>query len=286
MNFFINQAFNGLSYAGLLFLLAGGMTLTFGVMRIINIAQGSFYLIGGFLGWFIIRHVGDFWLALVFSTITVGGLGMLIERFLIRGTEGQDLRQMLLTMGIVLCVTDVTTMIFKGYPLTIDPPNWALGALSVGGFFFPVIRVMVLGAALLVYVALWWLLQRTKAGAMVRAAVDNRQVAQAFGINVSLLSMTVFGIGAAMSAFGGVIGGAVIAVYTGVDMEVLPLVFVVVILGGMGSLKGAALGALIIGLLDNFGKVLFPELSYFTLFIPMAVILAVKPSGIFGRAYR
>jgi branched-chain amino acid transport system permease protein len=283
MEFLVNQTFNGLSYAALLFLLAGGMTLIFGVMRIINIAQGSFYLIGGFVGWFIIRHVANFFVAIVIASLVVGVLGMLIERFLIRGTEGQDLRQMLLTMGIVFCITDITNMIFKGYPLTIDPPSWAMGSIFAGDFYFPVIRIIVVGAAILVYVILWWLENKTKAGAMLRAAVDNRQVAQGFGMNVPLLSMSVFGLGTALAAVGGVVGGAVTAVYTGVDMEILPLIFVVVIVGGMGSLKGAALGALVVGLIDNYGKALIPEFSYFTLFIPMAIILAVKPTGLFGR---
>jgi branched-chain amino acid transport system permease protein len=283
MDFLVNQTFNGLSYAALLFLLAGGMTLIFGVMRIINIAQGSFYLIGGFVGWFIIRHIANFFVAILIAGVVVGFLGMLVERFLIRGTEGQDLRQMLLTMGIVFCVTDITNMIFKGYPLTIDPPSWAMGSIFAGDFYFPVVRIIVIGAAILVYVILWWLENKTKAGAMLRAAVDNRQVAQGFGMNVPLLSMSVFGLGTALAALGGVVGGAVTAVYTGVDMEILPLIFVVVIVGGMGSLKGAALGALVVGLIDNYGKALIPEFSYFTLFIPMAIILAVKPTGLFGR---
>jgi len=283
MDFIINQTFNSLSYAALLFLLGGGMTLIFGVMKIVNIAQGSFYLVGGYIGYIIVRYVGNFYLALVVASVVVGFLGMIMERFFIRGLEGQDLRQMLMTMGIAVFIADVLLVIFGGYPLSLDPPDFCLVSLQVGDYYFHVLRLFMIGAAALVFIVLWWFENKTMAGAILRASVDNKEMAQGLGINVRFVTNAVFGLGTLLAAFGGVIGCAVTAIYPGVDFEVLPLIFVVVIVGGMGSLKGALVGAIIVGFLDSFGKGLFPELSYFTLFVPMAIVLAVKPTGLFSR---
>ena len=283
MDFLVNQTFNGISYAALLFLLGAGMTLIFGVMRIVNIAQGSFYLLGGYIGYVLVRHVGNFWLALLISSLAVGSLGLLLERFLLRGLEGQDLRQMLMTMGIALCIADLLLVIFRGDPLTLDPPAFFTISVKWGKYYFHLLRVLMVACAGLVYIALWWFLSKTRAGAILRAAVDNREMAQGLGINVRFVSMGVFGLGALLAAFGGVIGCAVTAIYPGVDFEVLPLIFVVVILGGMGSLQGAMVGALIVGIIDNYGRGLFPELSYFTLFVPMTIVLALRPTGLFGK---
>lgn len=283
MDFIVNQSFNSISYAALLFLLGGGMTLIFGVMKIVNIAQGSFYLIGGYVGYFVMRQVGNFYLALLVASVTVGILGMVLERFLIRGLEGQDLRQMLMTMGISVFIADLLLVFFGGYPLSLDPPDFCQVSLVVGNYYFHVLRIFMIGAAVFVYVILWWFENKTKAGAVLRASVDNKETARGLGINVPFVSMAVFGLGAMLAAFGGVIGCAVTAIYPGVDFEVLPLIFVVVIVGGLGSLKGAAVGAIIVGFLDSFGKGLFPELSYFTLFVPMAVVLAIKPTGLFSK---
>lgn len=283
MEFWVDQSFNGISFAALLFLLGGGLTLIFGVMKIVNIAHGTLYLIGGYIGYVTVLYTENFYLALLLACIVVGALGMVMERFLLRDLEGQDLRQMLMTMGITLILQDVLLLIFEGYPLSLAPPDWAAVSISVGGYSFYVLRLLMIGMAVVVYILLWWFQERTRAGAILRAAIDNRNMAQAMGVNVNLVTMGVFGLGSLLAALGGVIGCAFTAVYPGVDFEVLPLAFVVVIIGGMGSLKGALVGALVVGLIDNFGKALFPELSYFTLFLPMAVILAIRPTGLYGR---
>jgi len=158
------------------------------------------------------------------------------------------------------------------------------GALRLGGITFPIYRIFIMGVAVAVGLGLWLLLDRTRMGAMIRAAVDDGEMAQGVGINVPRISLVVFGLGAALAALGGVVGAGFLGVYPGADAEVLPYAFVVVIVGGLGSLPGAMAGSLIVGLLDNFGKALFPELAYFTLFAPMAVILALRPTGLFGRA--
>jgi branched-chain amino acid transport system permease protein len=283
MEFVIAQTFNGLSYAALIFLLGGGMTLIFGVMKIVNIAQGSFYLVGGYIGYIIVRYTGNFYLAIFGACVALTFIGMTMERYFLRGLEGDDLRQMLMTMGIALFFQDLLLVIFEGYPLSLTPPAFCALKLKIGHFSLHVLRLFMIGAAALTYLILWWFQEKTRAGAILRAAVDNKEIAQGLGINVPFVTMGVFGLGALLAAFAGVIGCAFTAIYPGLDFEVLPLAFVVVIIGGMGSLKGALIGALVVGLIDNFGRAIFPELSYFTLFAPMAAILAVRPTGLFGR---
>ena len=283
MDFLVNQSYNALSYAALLFLLGSGMTLIFGVMKIINIAHGAFYLVGGYIGYVIVRQTGNFYLALLVACVGVALLGMAVERVLLRGLEGQMLRQMLMTFGIAIFIQDVLQVIFKGYSFSLEPPAWCKTSLVIGPYSFYMFRLLMVGAAILAYVVLWLFHEKTRAGAVLRAVVDNQEVSEGLGINVNLVMQGIFGLGALLAAFGGVLGCAFTAIYPGMDFQILPLAFVVVILGGMGSLKGAAVGALVVGFIDNFAKALFPEVSYFSLFLPMAVILAVRPTGLFGK---
>ena len=283
MDFFVIQTYNSISYAALLFLLGSGMSLIFGVMKIINVAHGAFYLVGGYIGYVLVRQTGNFYLALLVACLGVAFIGMVIERLLLRGLEGQTLRQMLMTFGIAVLIQDVLQLIFKGYALSLKPPLWCSMSLKCGPYSFYLFRLFMIGGAVVAYVFLWVLQEKTRAGATVRAVVDNREVSQGLGINVNLVSQGVFGLGALLAAFGGVFGCAFTAIYPGMDFQVLPLAFVVVILGGMGSLKGAAVGALVVGFIDNFAKALFPEVSYFSLFLPMAIILGVRPTGLFGK---
>lgn len=283
MEFWINQAFNGISYAALLFLLGGGFTLIFGVMKIVNIAHGTFYLLGGYIGYTVVSFTGNFYLAFLVACCVIACLGIAMERVFLRDVAGQDLRQMLITMGIALFFQDLCLLIWGGHPLNLSVPAYLSKSIHVGGFYFPALRIFMIIAAALLFLVLWWFQEKTKVGAMVRAAVDNAEMSGGLGINVPLVTMGVFGLGALLAGFGGVVGCAFMGIYPGLDFELLPYAFVVVIIGGMGSLPGALVGALVVGLIDNFGKALFPELSYFTLFAPMAVVLAVRPTGLFGK---
>jgi branched-chain amino acid transport system permease protein len=284
MQFWVNQTFNGISYAALLFLVGGGLTLIFGVMKIVNIAHGSFYLLGGYLGVALFAQTGNFYVALGAAALTIAVGGMAMERLFLRAVEGDDLRQMLLTMGIALFVQDLCLLIWGGDPFNLRGPDYFARSLQVGGYSFPYLRLFMIVAAALLFVVLYLFQERTRTGAMVRAAVDNAEMTEALGINVPLLRMGVFGLGALLAAFGGVVGSAFMGIYPGLDFEILPYAFVVVIVGGMGSLTGALVAAVMLGLLDNFGKALFPEISYFTLFAPMGIVLALRPSGLFGRS--
>lgn len=283
MEFWINQTFNGLSYAALLFLLGGGFTLIFGVMKIANIAHGSFYLVGGYIGYTVVSLTGNFYLALLVACVVVGVMGMVMERLFLHKLGGQDLRQMLITMGIALFLQDLCLVIWGGNPLNLSVPAYLAGSIRVGKYYFPILRIFMLMGAPLLFLLLYWFQEMTKVGAMVRASVDNMEMSEGLGINVPLVTLGVFGLGALLAGFGGVVGCAFMGIYPGLDFELLPFAFVVVIIGGMGSLQGALVGSIIVGLIDNFGKALFPELSYFTLFAPMAIVLALRPTGIFGK---
>lgn len=283
MSFWIAQTFAGLSYGGLLFLLASGLSLIFGVMRIINMTHGSYFLLGGYLATTVLQVTGSWLLTLPIVALIVAFLGVSMQRYLLRPLGTEALPQVMVTIGLLLIIQQAAVDIWGGQPMTVDVPSYLDRSVEIGGIFFSVYRIFMIVMASVMAVALWLGLEKTRAGAMVRAAVDDSQMARALGINTVRLSMLVFGLGSFLAGLGGVIGAALIGVFPGVDFQILPLAFAVVIIGGLGTLKGAALGSLIVGLIDTFGKALFPELSYFTLFAPMAIVLAVKPTGLFGR---
>ena len=282
--FWVTQAFNGLSYGALLFLLASGLSLIFGVMRVVNLAHGSYFMLGGYVGLSVVWRTGSFVAALAVGALAIALIGAGMERlFLRRLPAPQTLGQVLMTIGFALIFQDIALLVWGGDPYTIPVPSPLGGSLRIRGLLFPTYRIFIVAVALGIGAALWLALEGTRTGAVIRAAVDDAEMAQGVGINVPAVSLSVFALGAGLAALGGVIGGAFLGVYPGADFEVLPYAFVVVIVGGLGSLPGAMVGSLLVGLLDNFGKALFPELSYFTLFAPMALILALRPTGLFGR---
>ena len=284
MEFWVTQAFNGISYGALLFLLAGGLSLIFGMMRIVNMTHGSYYLLGGYVGLSAIWRGGNFALAILAGAVAIAVVGIAEWNAFLKRLGGQELGQVLTTMGFALIFQDLALIIWGGDPYTIPAPAVLSGAYQIGNVYFPIYRVFIIAVAAFVAVLLWLVLEQTRVGAMMRATVDDPEMARGVGINVHAISMTVFALGACLAAVAGVVAGGFVGVYPGADFEILPYAFVVVIVGGMGSFKGALIGSLLVGLLDNFGKALFPELSYFTLFAPMAAILAVRPTGLYGRA--
>jgi len=281
--FWVTQTFNGLSYGALLFLLASGLSLIFGVMRVVNLAHGSYFMLGGYVGLSVIWRTGSYVLALVAGALALALVGIAMERLFLRRLPGQTLGQVLMTVGFALIFQDLALLIWGGDPYSIRPPSMLAGVVTAGPGRFPIYRIFIVVVAVVIGAVLWLALDRTRVGAMIRAAVDDPEMAQGIGIRVPRISLGIFALGAALAAFGGVVGAGFLGVYPGLDFEILPYAFVVVIVGGLGSLPGAMVGSLLVGLLDNFGKALFPELSYFTLFAPMALILALKPTGLFGR---
>lgn len=284
MNFWIIQALNGISFGMLLFLLAAGLSLIFGLMKVLNLAHGSYYLLGGYLGLTVLRFFDSFLLALLGATVGVTILGVLMERYVLRRIYGEVLRQALLTFGFLFIIADVALWIWGGNPQTLPKPEAFTGSLRMGAIVFPTYRLLVILVGVVMGLGLWWLQERTRLGAMIRAGVDDGEMAKGIGVNVPLLFTVVFALGAFLAAVGGIMGGVFVGVYPGADFEVLLLAFVVVIIGGLGSLKGAFVGGLVVGLIDNFGKALVPEFALFTVFVPMVIILAIRPTGLFGRA--
>ena len=284
MEFLVNQTFNGVTYGALLFLLAGGLSLIFGMMRIVNMTHGSYYLLGGYVALTVMWGGGHYLLAIVVGALVIALIGIVEWNAFLKRLSGQELGQVLTTMGFALIFQDLALMIWGGDPYIIPIPAMLSGSVSTGPFTFPIYRIFIAAVAAVIAAVLWLVLERTRIGAMMRATVDDPEMARGVGINVFLISMAVFSLGASLAALAGVVAGGFVCVYPGADFEILPYAFVVVIVGGMGSIKGALIGSLMVGLLDNFGKALFPELSYFTLFAPMAAILAVRPTGLFGRA--
>ena len=281
--FWLIQAFNGISYGALLFLVGSGLSLIFGVMRIVNLSHGSYFLLGGYVALSVIWTTGSWLLAIPVAAVTISILGLLMERIFLRPLGFDPLRQVLLTVGFAFLFQQAALDIWTGNPFDIDPPEALTQSIVVGGLHLPLYRIFMIGVALVIGLGLWLVIEKTRLGATIRATVDDAQMARGVGIDTSFISMLIFALGAFLAALGGVIGGAFLGVYPGLDFEMLPIAFAVVIIGGMGSLGGAAIGALLVGLADNFGKALFPEVSYFTLYAPMALILAVKPTGLFGR---
>ncbi len=282
-SFYLQQGLNGISFGALLFLLASGLTLIFGLMRVANITHGSYYLLGAYVGLSVMHWTHNFPLAIFAGGAAVAVIGVMMQRWFLARFHQQTLPQVLLTMGFAFIFSDQALLLWGGDPQTLPVPPVLSGTLILGSIYFPLYRLFVIAVGLFVYAGLWALQEKTRVGAMVRAAVDDAEMARGLGINVWKVMTGVFALGAFLAAAGGVIGGAFLAIYPGADFDVLPLAFVVVIVGGLGSLKGALVGSLLVGLLDNFGKALFPELSYFTLFTPMALILAIRPTGLFGR---
>ena len=284
MNFWIIQILNGVSFGMLLFLLAAGLSLIFGLMKVLNLAHGSYYLLGGYLGLTVLRFTDSFLLALLGAACGVTLLGILMERWILRRIYGEPLRQALLTFGFLFIFADIALWIWGGNPQTLPKPVPFRGSIRMGAIVFPSYRLFVIAVGLVMGLGLWWLQEKTRLGAMLRAGVDDEEMAKGMGINVSFLFTVVFALGACLAAVGGIMGGVFVGVYPGADFEVLLLAFVVVIIGGLGSLKGAFVGGLVVGLIDNFGKALVPEFALFTVFVPMAVILAIRTTGLFGRA--
>lgn len=284
LTFWLFQLVNGVSFGMLLFLLAAGLSLIFGLMRIVNLAHGSFYLLGAYLALTVLRATHSFPLALLAAGVGVALLGAAVQHWLLRRFYRDELAQVLLTFGLLFMLGDLAAWAWGGTPQALPTPAALQGAVSLGGLWFPVYRLAVIAVGLAVAAGLALLLNYTTLGAVVRAGVDDVEMVRGVGINVDRVFTGVFALGALLAALAGVVGGPFLGVYPGADLEVLLLAFVVVILGGLGSLKGAFVGSLGVGLLDNLGKALFPELALFTLFAPMVVVLVVRPTGLFGKS--
>ena len=287
MQFWVIQTLNSVALGGLLFLLSSGFSLIFGLMRMPNLAHGAFFMLGAYLGVTTMTATGGtLWWGVIGGGLAVAVLGGVLERFILRALAGNEQGQVLVTLGVSFIIADICLLTWGGDPIPIPAPLSLRRPIFFEGLAFPTYRLVVLGLAVVVAILLHLLMDRTRLGAMIRAGVDDMQMARGIGIPVSKLFTLVFCLGAALAGAGGVIGGPIMGAYPGLDADMLPLALVVVILGGVGSLLGAFVGSFIIGFVYNFGTALFPDLAYVILFLPMVLVLVFLPQGLFGRALR
>jgi branched-chain amino acid transport system permease protein len=283
MQGFIEQTLNGVTYAGLLFLVGSGFTLIFGLMRIVNLAHGGTYLLGGYVGYSTLLATGSLWLALGAGGISMAAFGILLERGLLRRLRGYPMAELLLTMGVAFILGDVALAILGGDPRAIRMPGVLDQSSNLGPLVYPNSRLFILGVAIVMALLLYYLMGRTRVGAIIRAGVDDREMVSAMGININRVFTGVFILGAFLAGVAGVLGGSFLTLAPGADSDILTFAIVVVIVGGLGSLPGAIVGSLVVGLIDNYAKAYFPDVAYFSLFAPMVLILLVRPQGLLGR---
>lgn len=276
---------NGLTLGALYFLVASGLSLIFGLMRVITMAHGMSYLLGGYLAYKVAKSTGSWILGAAAASVLIGLLGLLIHQVLIRRFQNDDLRVALITLGVALIGTDLMFYYFGGTALQVPTSGFMQSSVSLPGIGdYPVMRLVVLAVAIVIGVGLHLVIARTRAGAVVRAGVDDARMAGAIGVNTRIVFATVFFLGSALAGFAGAAGGALFPLLPGQDGTFLLFSLVVVIVGGMGSIAGAALGAALVGVVSQFALVYAPTYALVITFGLMVVVLAFKPTGLLGRA--
>lgn len=283
--FFFIQLLNGLQYGLLLFLVACGLTLIFGIMGIINLAHGSFYMIGAYIAWSLASMTGNLALAILLGVPLTVLLGMFLEWLLFRHLYARDhLYQVLMTYGLILVFEELRSIVWGDDVHGVAVPALLAGSIPLtDNLSYPVYRLAISGVCLLLAGGLYWLIQKTRLGMMIRAGSTNREMVQALGINIKLLYTLIFALGVALAAFAGMIAAPVSSVYPNMGAQVVIICFVVVVIGGIGSVWGALLASVLIGLADTFGKVLLPEYAGVSTYLLMALVLLWRPEGLFKR---
>ena len=278
------QLLNGVQYGLVLFLVASGLTLVFGILGVINLAHGAFYMLGAYLAYWIAAATGSFALALVGGVAISFVLGLLLENVFIQRMYGRDhLAQVLLSFGMILVIDEIRQILFGKDVHSVAPPAWLSGSIQLTDVLsYPVYRLALCGFCLMMAIAIFYVIQRTRLGMVIRAGAENREMTRSLGIPFDLVNRFVFAGGIALAALGGIVVAPISTVFPGMGDGMLILSFVVVVLGGIGSVAGAAIGALMIGLTDTFGKVFFPQFSSILIYVLMAGVLLWRPNGILG----
>lgn len=283
MEYWIIQFLNGITFGMVLFLVAAGLSLISGLLRIVNLAHGSFYLLGAYVAFTVNQLTNSFILAIIGGIIATAIVGMIMERFFLRPLGSDHSRQILLTLAFVFIFGDLALIIWGGEPYVLSKPSGFEGSIKIGDAFFPSYRLFMILIGLVVVFLLWLFMEKTRIGALIRAGVDDAQMAQGVGININLLFTLVFTLGAAISALGGVMAAPIIGFFPGLEWEILLLSMAVLLIGGQGSLKGAFIASVLVGLIDTFGRTLFPVFALFIIFALVALVLAFRPTGLFGK---
>jgi branched-chain amino acid transport system permease protein len=286
MDLFVAQLLNGLVYGVLLFLMAAGLSLIFGLMNVVSLAHGSFFMLGAFFGLAIFKAAGSFWLALILAPIPVIALGVLMELLFLRPLYRRGhMDQVLLTFGFTFVFLDLVQTVWGRMVQRLPAPQALQGIVHIGAGVFSVYRLFLIGFGFAIALLLWLFLERSRIGAMVRAGVDNAAMAAGLGANVPALFTGIFGFGVALAALGGIAAAPVLGLYPGMDSEILIPAFIVIVIGGMGSLRGAFAGSLLIGIADTFGKAYFQSIAQFLIYLAMTAVLLIRPQGLFGIKY-
>jgi branched-subunit amino acid ABC-type transport system permease component len=286
-DFVIVQGLNGVAYGLLLFLLAAGLSLIFGMMDVVNLAHGSFFMLGAYLAYSAVRATHNFWLALIIAPLVIGALGIAVEVGLLKRLYHRPLLdQVILTFGLSFMAVELAKIVWGSSELAIQPPDIFSGPVTILGNPYPVYRLVVIGIGVLIALALWTVERRTRIGAIIRAGVADRQMVAGLGVNIGAVFTGVFAFGAALAAFGGVVAGPVLGVAPGIDGDVLINALIVVVVGGMGTLTGAFWGGLLIGVAVTFLTILVPQIALVLTFLVMGAILLVRPNGLFGMKLR
>jgi branched-chain amino acid transport system permease protein len=276
---------HGLAYAGLLFLVSAGLTLIFGMMNVLNFAHAAIYMLGAYFSYTVIMMLGgQLWMAMIVCPLVLFVIGALIERFLLRRVHKQGhLGELLLTFGLAYIVTELVKWYWGNYPLAVNVTGFLSGTIPIFGITYPIYRIFIFFSAVFVGGVLALILYKTRLGIILRASVNDNEMTNTLGVNVPLVFMGVFAFGTALSGFAGVIAGPLLSTFPGMAGEILIDAFVVIVVGGFGSLGGAVVAALIIGQLQSFGVLLIPKLSMALIYLLMAAVLIIKPSGLFGE---
>ncbi len=284
MAVFVICLLNGISFGFILFLLASGLSLTLGLMGVLNLAHGALYMIGAYIGWTLAVHLGfNFWIAAIAAGLVCGIIGLLIDRGFLRRLNRLPNEQVLLTLGFVYIFTNLCLWIWGSIPKSPYTAESLSDAFKIVGWPYPYSRVAIIILGLVIAVCLWFLQEKTRIGAIIRAGMDDRDMTKGLGINLELAAAGLFFVGSFLAGFVGVIGAQLIGANLGLGLDILLLALIVVVIGGMGSVQGSLIGAMMIGLVDAFGKILFPEMAMFTLYFFMVIVLIIKPTGLLGR---
>ena len=284
LDFVVVQGLNGVAYGLLLFLLATGLSLVFGMMHVVNLVHGTFFMLGAYIGYSLFRASQNFWLAVIVAPIVVGALGVLVETLLLRRLYQRPmLDQVVLTFGLSFIGADVVRRIWGANELVLPAPNVLNGTAHILGNNYPIYRLFVITIGVLIALGLWTIERRTRIGSIIRAGVADREMVAGLAVNIGTLFTGVFAFGAALAAFGGVVAGPILSLHLGLDGDVLITGLIVVVVGGLGTLTGAFWGALLIGVAVTFLTVIVPQLALLMVFLVMAVILLLRPNGLFGR---
>jgi branched-chain amino acid transport system permease protein len=275
---------HGLAYAGLLFLVSAGLTLVFGMMNVLNFAHAAMYMLGAYFSFTLLHATGQFWLCLFVCPLLLFIIGALVERLLLRRVHAYGhLHELLLTFGLAYIITELVKLIWGNFPLAVNIGGFLGQTVSFFGMIYPIYRIFIFVCAVIVGLTMAAILYKTRLGIILRAAVNDSEMVNALGFNVPLVFTGVFAFGAALSGLAGVIAGPLLTTYPGMAHEILIDAFVVIVVGGFGSLGGAVVASLLIGELQSFGVLLFPKLSLALVYMLMAAVLIIKPSGLFGE---